>query len=120
MPLCATCMLIPLLGSLITHITTPNGLTSSGRPSVRQRRFPRIDLKDAYPLHIQPVATLGLRYTDQHLITGGAANNRSHPMHVDSQCPNGIGGAAALTGCLDASHLEGEDLLQDAPDSIAI
>src|SRR6266516_5913304 len=78
------------------------------------------DLHDTHAPHIQPVASLRMRNADEGGIAGRTADDRPHPMHVDSQRTNDTGCAAARTGCLDERHVKGEDLLQDAPGSVAI
>src|SRR5207249_4875473 len=78
------------------------------------------NLQDAHAPHVKPVASFRLCYADERGIAGGAADDRPHPMHVDGGRTYSIGCATARTGGLHESHFKGEDLLQDAPGSVAI
>src|SRR6185312_15928502 len=64
--------------------------------------------------------SLYLCHADEYGIARGAAYNRSHAVYVGSERTNGVGCAAACTGCLDERHFKREDLLQSSSGSIAV
>ena len=69
------------------------------------------DLKDTHSAHIKPVAAFCLYHTDEDTVAGRAAYDGSHAVHVDSKLTNGIGYAAARTGCLYDRHFKWKYLL---------
>jgi hypothetical protein len=61
-----------------------------------------------------------MQHPHEEGVAGGAAHYRPHAVHVNSECPDGPGRAAACTGRLDQGHVKRKDLLQDATGSVAV
>src|SRR5205807_249036 len=92
----------------------------NARRKAEKRLGLNADLKDTHTSHIEPVTSFCLRDANERSIARGTADNRPHAVHVDSQRANDIACAAAGTGGLNKRHVKGEDLLKDAPSSVAI
>src|SRR6266446_8757219 len=101
-------------------MVSPSSCERSARQRAEEGLGLHADLKDAHAPHIQPVASLRLCYANEHGIADRAAYDRPHAMHIDGERTNGIGCAAARTGCLDQRHFKGENLLQHARGCVAI
>src|SRR5215471_12668030 len=71
----------------------------------------RTDLKNTHPTHVEPVVAFCLNHTNEDIVTGWAAYNRPHAVHIGSEFTNSISYAAACTGCLNERHFKGENFL---------
>src|SRR5579859_5901740 len=78
------------------------------------------DVKNTYPLHIEPVAALRADYANEHVVTSRTAHYRSHAAHIDGKRTNRPGGAAMSTRFLNERHFKRENFSQDAACGIPI
>src|SRR5689334_21968027 len=106
----------PLRELLARH---PGGCGARGQGSVTVRKS-SVPGQHADSAHIEPHAARRLGETEQNLLAGDAAQDRSHRLAVDHRGGQRAGVAAGVAGDDRRRHLAREDLPQGAGSHVAV